>query len=162
MNDPMRIHNDRHQWFIDRDGTIVWPVRTKCQCLDCVNGYINGIIIQNRFNADGLWAIETESEESEKQDNIDFPIKYFDTWQERNAWEVKYYNESNRKVVERINEIARKMKAGKIKKKKQSPIQNDGMKQNRNDKCACNSGKKFKNCCLAEQMKAKFLNPHPN
>lgn len=151
-SEHLEVHNERHQWFLDREGKIVWPIRLECQCLVCVNGYVNGIIIQNRFNADGLWVEEEESRDE------NWPIKYFDTWQERNKWEEDYFEEEAWTVVKRINKYALDMSRGKIKKKMHSPIMRNGRRQHRNDDCACGSGKKYKKCCLAQQK----MNPNLN
>ncbi len=35
--------------------------------------------------------------------------------------------------------------------KKPEPIRNRGQKVGRNDPCPCNSGKKYKNCCMRQQ-----------
>ncbi|MGM0487326.1 MAG: SEC-C metal-binding domain-containing protein [Planctomycetota bacterium] len=32
------------------------------------------------------------------------------------------------------------------------PIRNRGKRVGRNDPCPCNSGKKFKNCCMRKQV----------
>jgi preprotein translocase subunit SecA len=37
--------------------------------------------------------------------------------------------------------------------KKAEPIRNRGQKVGRNDPCPCNSGKKYKNCCMRQAAK---------
>lgn len=105
-NIQLIMSDERKQWFTDRINQVVWPVRTECKCRECVNGYINGIKIMNTFNAEGLHHLEDTVE------NEEFPVKYFDTWQDRNKWEEGYYKISRVKLVKEINTLNEKLTQG--------------------------------------------------
>lgn len=139
MGHNMQIHDNRHQWFVERLKKVVWPTAYELEYRLNANAYINGIRIQNLFNAEGLWSTELEQHEG---------MKYFDSWQERNAWEMEQRGITEVQIVTEINELNRKMLAGELSEgKNKQPITN-GKKVGRNDKCPCGSDKKYKKCCL--------------
>ena len=143
------------EWFTDRIGKTVWMTRQECECEECANGYINGIRIMNALNAEGLWREETEHGERDTH-----PIRFFDTWEERNEWECEFYCEKSREIVTKINQLNDRMNAGELEDKHVAIDRERSRttlrlmprrvekKPSRNDKCPCGSGVKYKNCCL--------------
>lgn len=128
------IHDNRHQWFVDRLGKTIFPTAYELQYRLNANGYINGIVVQNFFNAEGLWTTEHKEHEN---------MRYFDTWQERNAYEIQERGISEEELVREINQLNDNMRKGILLERKEKEE-----KVHRNDPCKCGSGKKYKKCCL--------------
>jgi len=79
--------SEREQWFIDRVGKRVWRNENNCGCVDCINVHKHGLIIKDKEHAHVLYHIEGES----CLDNFplaDIPLKYFDTPEEGDAFEL--------------------------------------------------------------------------
>ena len=73
--------SEREQWFLDRVGKRVWMNKTICKCPACIYYYNNGVII-SLLNAKYIYFKELLY----NRDGI--PMKYFDTPEERDAFEL--------------------------------------------------------------------------
>ena len=74
--------SEREKWFTDRIGMRVYRNRTTCRCKTCENIWHNGIIIENTMHAKYLYDCESEFTAEEH------PLRYFDTIEERDKYEV--------------------------------------------------------------------------
>lgn len=149
------MNEQRLKWFTDRIGQTVWMTRQDCDCKECANGYINGIRIMNALNAEGLF-----HEEEDHQDREEWPVRFFDTWKERNQWERTERGISIIELNKEINDLNDRMNAGELEDKHQEIDREKSRtklrliprtvekKPGRNDQCPCGSGKKYKHCCL--------------
>ena len=74
-------HKERKQWFIDRIGKTIYGSQAYCHCTPCKEMYENGLTIEDKLQA----TIAFDAENTFIQKNK--PIRYFDTIEERNAYE---------------------------------------------------------------------------
>lgn len=149
------MNTKRLEWFANRIGKTVWMTRQECNCKECANGYINGIRIMNALNAEGLFHVEEDHKDDEQ-----WPVLFFETWQERNEWEAEHYDESPRSIIMAINKLNDQMNNGELedkhieidREKSRTKLRliprTVDKKPGRNDQCPCGSGKKYKKCCL--------------
>lgn len=73
----------RQKWFNNRVGKMVWRNKTSCQCSICQNAYEEGLLIMDAAHASMLCNYEAEFNAE------GYTLKYFDTRQERDAFESK-------------------------------------------------------------------------
>lgn len=73
--------NERKQWFLERIGKRVFRNHVGCPCDICESGYEYGVVIDDALSADYLCEVEaTGNHEGD-------PLMYFDTIEQRNAFE---------------------------------------------------------------------------
>jgi hypothetical protein len=78
----MKTITEREQWFLDRVGKRVWRNKNYCDCNTCDVVYTKGLMITDSLHAGYLWAVEGDYYRE------GFPLKYFDTPEERDAFEL--------------------------------------------------------------------------
>ena len=71
---------DRENWFIDRIGKMVFRNSFGCNCEECKDVEVNGILISNEMQAIYLSDCEGQFPFSGN------PIRYFDTQEEVEQW----------------------------------------------------------------------------
>jgi len=79
-NKPNKIPA-RLQWFLDRIGKTVYRNKNSCDCKTCEDVYVNGLLIKDELQANYVWDMEGLSNYE------DFPLRYFDTVEERDNFE---------------------------------------------------------------------------
>jgi len=82
----MEEYKQRQKWFIDRIGKIVYRNKTSCRCETCDKVYKNGLIISDENHAIYLH----DNECCYNSENT--PLKYFDTIEERDKFELTLNN----------------------------------------------------------------------
>ena len=70
--------SDREIWFSQRVGKTLWRSENGCKCNICKDTYANGLKIEDELHASYLVEIE-----------IELKCTYFDTEQERDAFEKR-------------------------------------------------------------------------
>ncbi len=75
--------SEREKWFLDRIGKRIYRSITTCPCAVCVNVYETGLVVSDEMHASYLQEVEA----------VDLyeggTTKYFDTLEERDAYESK-------------------------------------------------------------------------
>ena len=65
--------NDRHQWFMDRIGKVIYRNGVTCDCKICTHVTAHGLVVQDEMHADYLEMVEATP---------DMNVRYFDTMEE--------------------------------------------------------------------------------
>lgn len=74
---------ERKQFFLKKVGDVLWRSKTDCTCESCMRVYKEGIHVDNEQQA--LYLYDYESVTA-----VDgFPVKYFETKEERDNFEKK-------------------------------------------------------------------------
>lgn len=78
--------SEREQWFLNRIGKRVWRNKTPRYFERCKQEYDKGIVILDTSHAVSLY--HSEYEHNYYRFPSDLPVKYFDTPEERDAFEL--------------------------------------------------------------------------
>lgn len=84
MNDTEYL--ERKKWFTDRVGKTIYRNKTSCKCAICEHVYNNGLKISDESHATYIHDCEAE------YNYEGHPLKYFDTVEERDAYEMELKN----------------------------------------------------------------------
>lgn len=75
------MNTERAKWFNDRIGKVVYRNKTSCDCETCEDACENGLTITDEVHADYIRELESIYNYEGS------PLKYFDTIEERDAFE---------------------------------------------------------------------------
>ena len=87
----------RQDWFLTRVGKIVYRNKTLCDCKICEGVYLHGLMLQDNLQAS--YAADCEADALREGE----PLQYFDTVQERDAFEEMLYRRNLPKHSENMN-----------------------------------------------------------